>query len=110
MYFHFADYGRKMELLAKDPNVSVELDTYNKSRTKYMNATLMGKLVKVTGAAEKKRASAAIVAAIRPSSGVKKVAARHGYDRLDEALFSSRGSMIMRLDVSDYVALRSPDS
>lgn len=110
MYFHFANYGKKMELIEKDPHVSVELDSYNTSVTKYQNATFMGKLALVTDAAEKKRASAALVKAIRPPTGVKKVAARHGYDKLDESLFASNGSMLMRLDVEEYVALKSPDS
>ena len=110
MYFHFADYGRKMGLLEKDPHVSVELDQYNKSVTEYKNATFMGKLVKVTNGAEKKRASEALLRTITTSSGMKKVAARHGYDKLDEDVFLSSGSMLMRLDVNDYVALKSPGS
>jgi nitroimidazol reductase NimA-like FMN-containing flavoprotein (pyridoxamine 5'-phosphate oxidase superfamily) len=110
MYFHFADYGRKMDLIRKDPNVSVELDSYNKGVTKYQNATFMGKLGLVTDAAEKKRAAAALVKAIRPPTGAKKVAARHGYPELDESLFASSGSILMRLDVEEYVALKSPDS
>lgn len=110
MYFHFADYGRKMDLIRKDPNVSVELDSYNKSVTKYQNATFMGKLAPVTDAAEKKRAAAALVKSIRPPTGAKKVAARHGYEKLDESLFASSDSRMMRLDVEEQVALKSPDS
>lgn len=110
MYFHFADYGRKMDLIRKDPHVSVELDSYNKSVTEYRNATFMGRLSPVTDASEKKRASAALVKAIRPRTGAKKVAARHGYDKLDASLFASGDSMLMRLDVEEYVALKSPGS
>lgn len=110
MYFHFANYGRKMELLEKDMHVSVELDQYNKSVTKYKNATFMGKLVKVTNGTEKKRASEALLSTIKTSSGKKKVAARHGYDKLDEEAFLSGSSLFMRLDVNDYVALKSPGS
>ncbi len=108
MYFHFADYGRKMDLIKKNPHVSVELDKYNTGRTKYQNATFMGTLTRVTDAAEKKRASAALLNVIRPPSGAKKVAARHGYEKLEEGLFTSKSSMLMRLDVEDYVALKSP--
>lgn len=108
MYFHLADYGRKMALLEKDPRVSVELDSYNKSRTKYQNATLLGTLARVTDAEEKKRAAASLLKAIRPPAGEKKVAARHGYAALDEGLFASRSSVLVRLDVESYVALKSP--
>jgi nitroimidazol reductase NimA-like FMN-containing flavoprotein (pyridoxamine 5'-phosphate oxidase superfamily) len=108
MYFHFANYGRKVELFNKDPNVSVEVDQYNKSVTAYKNATLMGRLVKVTGEAERKKASAALLKAIEPRSGKKKVAARHGFDKLDMDTLSSPGSMLLTLDVKEIVALKSP--
>jgi nitroimidazol reductase NimA-like FMN-containing flavoprotein (pyridoxamine 5'-phosphate oxidase superfamily) len=108
MYFHFADYGRKMGLFIKDPNVSVEVDRYNKDVTDYMNATLMGRLVKVNDAAEKKKAAKALLKAIEPKAGKKKVAARHGYKKLDIETLSSPGSILLRLDVKICIALKSP--
>jgi nitroimidazol reductase NimA-like FMN-containing flavoprotein (pyridoxamine 5'-phosphate oxidase superfamily) len=108
MYFHFADYGRKMGLFIKDPNVSVEVDRYNKDVTDYMNATLMGRLVMVTDAAEKKKAAKALVEAIEPKAGKKKVAARHGYKKLDVETLSSPRSVLLRLDVKVCIALKSP--
>ncbi len=108
LYFHFANYGKKVELFQKDPHVSVEVDRFNSDITDYESVTLMGTLVKVTDPGEKKMASRALLETIRSHGGEKNVAARHGYERLDLDTLSSEGSLLLRLDVADYVALQSP--
>ncbi len=108
MYFHFADYGKKMDLFKKDPHVSVEVDRYNKDITDYESVTLMGTLVKVSDREEKKTASDALLDTIDSRGGQKNVAARHGYDTLDKNSLSAPGSMVLKVDVVDYVALKSP--
>lgn len=108
MYFHFANYGRKVELLKKDSHVSVEVDRFNSDMTEYESVTLMGTLVNVIDPAEKKMASEALLDMIESRGGKKNVAARHGYERLDLGTLSSESSMVLRLDVIDYVALKSP--
>jgi nitroimidazol reductase NimA-like FMN-containing flavoprotein (pyridoxamine 5'-phosphate oxidase superfamily) len=108
MYFHFADYGRKMGLFKKDPHVSVEVDRFNSDITEYESITLMGTLVKVTDPAEKKTTSKALLDTIESRGGKMNVAARHGYEKLDIDTLSDERSMVLRLDVTDYVALKSP--
>jgi nitroimidazol reductase NimA-like FMN-containing flavoprotein (pyridoxamine 5'-phosphate oxidase superfamily) len=108
LYFHFANYGKKVELFKKDPHVSVEVDRLNSDITEYESVTLMGTLAKVTDPSEKKMASRALLETMESRGGEKNVAARHGYERLDPGTLSSESSMVLRLDVADYVALKSP--
>jgi hypothetical protein len=108
MYFHFADYGKKVELFKKDPHVSVEVDRFNADITEYESVTLMGTLSRVADPEEKKMASGALLETMESRGGEKNVAARHGYERLDRGTLSSASSMVLRLDVADYVALKSP--
>ncbi len=108
MYFHFANYGRKVELFRKDPHVSVEVDRYNDDITEYESVTLMGTLSEVTDPSEKKEASEALLGTIGSRGGRGNVAARHGYEHLDPDTLASKGSLVMRLDVADCVALKSP--
>ncbi len=108
MYFHFADYGKKMDLFKKDPHVSVEVDRYNKDITDYESVTLMGTLMKVADHEEKKMASDALLNTIESRGGEKNVAARHGYDTMDKKDLSAPESMVLKVDVIDYIALKSP--
>ncbi len=108
MYFHFASYGKKMDLFEKDPHVSVEVDRYNEDITEYESVTLMGKLTRVSDAREKEVVSKKFLETIKSRGGERSVAARHGYERLDLDALMAEDSMVLRLDVSDYVALKSP--
>ncbi|AFD01076.1 putative flavin-nucleotide-binding protein [Methanocella conradii HZ254] len=110
MYFHFAGYGKKISLFEKDPHVSVEVDRYNDDITEYESVTLMGTLAKVTDMGEKMAVSKKLLESIKSRGGEKNVAARHGYERLDLDTLMSESSMVLRLDVADYVALKSPAS
>ncbi len=110
MYFHFADYGRKMDLIAKDPNVSVEVDNFcaGSSAGSFCTITLMGRLIKVTGRAEKEKAARALLDSADERGGARNVAARHGFTSLDLATLTSGKSAVYRLEASDFVALKSP--
>lgn len=110
MYFHFANYGRKVDLFKKDPHVSVEVDRYNDAITEYESVTLMGTLALVTDPAEKRMATEALISRIDSRGGKENVAARHGFESMDQGTLSSERSMVLRLDVVDYVALKSPGS
>jgi nitroimidazol reductase NimA-like FMN-containing flavoprotein (pyridoxamine 5'-phosphate oxidase superfamily) len=56
LYFHFTSYGRKMQLMKKDRQVCVEIEQYNPDLSRYMFATLKGKLKVVTDTAERAKA------------------------------------------------------
>jgi uncharacterized protein len=106
MYFHFADYGRKMDLYRRSPYVSVEVDLYDGDVTHYKSVTLMGKLQKVTDKGERDRVADALLASIGGS--MENVAARHGFVSLDRGHLTSGGSLLLKLDVKDRIALKSP--
>jgi len=108
MYFHFADYGRKMDLIAKDPNVSVEVDNFCNDTTSFSTITLMGRLAKVTDSDEKKTAAIALRDNAEARGGAKNVAARHGFNDLDVKTLTSRKSAVYKLEADTFVALRSP--
>ncbi|OPY28051.1 MAG: Pyridoxamine 5'-phosphate oxidase [Methanocella sp. PtaU1.Bin125] len=108
MYFHFADYGRKMDLIKNDPHVSVEVDDFCAEVPNFSTITLMGELVKVTSKAEKERAARDLRDTAEQRGGAKNVAARHGFTDLDMETLTSRRSAVYRLEARDYVALKSP--
>lgn len=108
LYFHFAKYGKKIDLINRDPHVSVEVDQYNNDVSKYCSVTLMGTLAKVTDPGERQRASEALISSISSRGGERNVAARHGYHALDKRALLSDESLLLRLDVRDCVALKSP--
>jgi hypothetical protein len=108
MYFHFADYGRKMDLLGKDPNVSVELDNFCEGAPDFETITLMGRLARVTDRAEKERAAQALLSSATARGGSGNVAVRHGFESLDKSTLASPRSALYRLEAHDFVALKSP--
>lgn len=108
MYFHFANYGKKVDLYNKSPYVCVEVDQYNEDITDYRSVTLMGKLTRVTDNREKEMAADALLNSISSRGGQKNVAARHGFNCLDRNVLTSDEEILLRLDVSDYIALKSP--
>ena len=108
MYFHFADYGRKMGLIKKDANVSVEVDNFCSGTASFCTITLMGSLVKVTDRAEKEMAAQALRDSAGERGGAKNVAARHGSSDLDMATLISKQSEVYKLAADAFVALKSP--
>lgn len=108
LYFHLADYGRKMDLIKRDPHVSVEIDNFCNGTGDFATITLMGQIKKVTGKAEKTAAAKALIDSVKPRGGRKNVAARHGFESLTVEAITSPPSTLYRLEVCDYVALKSP--
>jgi len=108
MYFHFADYGRKMDLIADDPNVSVEVDNFCSDTSSFCTITMMGRLVKVTGRAEKEKAARALLESAGERGGAGSVAVRHGFTRLDMDMLASRNSAVYKLEAEAFVALKTP--
>jgi nitroimidazol reductase NimA-like FMN-containing flavoprotein (pyridoxamine 5'-phosphate oxidase superfamily) len=108
MYFHFADYGRKMDMIKKNPDVSVEIDNFCAEQTHFCTLTLMGRLKKVTSKAEKEMTAKELLDTVKERGGMKNVAARHGVTQLDIDALTSRGSAVYKLEASEFVALKSP--
>jgi uncharacterized protein len=108
MDFHFADYGRKMGLIEKDANVSVEVDNFCSGTASFCTITLMGRLARVTDRAEKEMAAKALRDSAGERGGLKNVAARHGSHDLDMATLTSGKSALYKLVADEFVALKSP--
>lgn len=107
LYFHFADYGRKMELIKKNPNVSIELDNFCEGATSFETITLMGRLEKVTSPEEKKKAAEALFSSANVRGGPGNLAVRHGFESLDLKTLVSPRSALYRLDAQGFVALKT---
>ncbi len=56
LYFHFTDYGRKMQLLERDSRVCVEIEKYKPDLSEYSFVLMIGTLGVVTDCNERKRA------------------------------------------------------
>jgi uncharacterized protein len=107
LYFHLADYGRKMEMIKRDPHVSVEIDNFCNSTGDFATITLMGQIKRVTNKAEKVKAAEALIGTVKARGGKKNVAMRHGFKSMDVDAITSPPSTLYRLEVCDYVALKS---
>jgi nitroimidazol reductase NimA-like FMN-containing flavoprotein (pyridoxamine 5'-phosphate oxidase superfamily) len=108
LYFHFADYGRKMDLIEKDPNVSVMIDNLCGASGDFDTVMLAGRLERVTDKDEMTRVAQALVSTANDRGGARNVAARHGLVSLDTSALAAPSQKIYRLDAEDNVALRSP--
>jgi nitroimidazol reductase NimA-like FMN-containing flavoprotein (pyridoxamine 5'-phosphate oxidase superfamily) len=53
LYFHFTDYGSKMQLIEKDNHVCVEIEEYTEDLSEYCFVVLRGKLNVVTNVNER---------------------------------------------------------
>lgn len=71
MYFHFTTTGKKMDIMARDPRVTVEVDTHDDLLTDYRSAVLKGRLVPVDNQAEYNVISVAMSSAVREKAGIK---------------------------------------
>jgi len=108
MYFHLADYGRKMDLIADDPNVSVEVDNFCGDKSPFCTISLMGRPKKVTSKAEREKTAQALLDTANERGGMKNVAARHGVTSLNMDTLTSRNSVVYKLEADAFVALKSP--
>ena len=53
LYFHFTDYGKKMEILKKNRNVCVSIEKFKEDLSSYYFISIQGKLQLVDNEAEK---------------------------------------------------------
>ncbi len=112
LYFHFAAYGRKMQYLAEDPNVCVEIELNMPGMSDYRVVMLNGTLVQVTDAAEKKAAVNALTAIALRESYSPKFFAAHGFDsNMDWKTFNASFlelEIIKLTKIVEVTALKSP--
>lgn len=70
MYFHLTTTGKKMELLRRDPNVTVEIDWSTADLADYKSVILKGRLVEVTDDAERNTMNVAMSTAVKDKLGI----------------------------------------
>ncbi len=71
MYFHFTTTGKKIEMMRKNPHVTVEVDWSDDLLTDYKSVILKGKLVPVDNPDERNMISVAMASAIHEKAGIK---------------------------------------
>ncbi len=110
LYFHFTDYGRKMRLLDKSREVSVEIENCEPDMSEYQFVVLSGKLSIVTDTQER-------IEAIKKMAddGRKKLStnflAAHGIRKEEgwPSLSPEKPLVIFKLvDVVEELGLKSP--
>jgi nitroimidazol reductase NimA-like FMN-containing flavoprotein (pyridoxamine 5'-phosphate oxidase superfamily) len=71
MYFHFTTTGRKIELMNKNPNVTIEVDWSNDTLTDYKSVILKGRLVSVGNPDERNMVNMVMSSAVHEKAGIK---------------------------------------
>ncbi|HME51908.1 MAG TPA: pyridoxamine 5'-phosphate oxidase family protein [Candidatus Lokiarchaeia archaeon] len=111
LYFHFAAYGRKMEYLADDPDVCVEIENYNSDMSQYQFVTFCGTLEIVHEPIEKEEVVRALADAANQALFSKKFLAAHGFNS-DMEWNSFQGNqafeVIKLVNITKITGLRSP--
>lgn len=110
MYFHFTDYGRKMQFLEKDKRVCVEIEKYQPDMSEYNFVVLRGSIEIVNDAQERTRAIMKMA-----EDGKRKLSrnflAAHGFKKEEgwSALSPEKPLVIVKLtDIVEEIGLKSP--
>jgi nitroimidazol reductase NimA-like FMN-containing flavoprotein (pyridoxamine 5'-phosphate oxidase superfamily) len=110
LYFHFTDYGKKMDLLEQNNRVCVQIESYLPDLSDYNFVSLRGRLVKVTDPMEYKQA-VGVFSETGSNAISTNFLAAHGFNPADgwKAL-TGEDLVIMKLvDIVERVGLKSPD-
>ena len=111
LYFHFADYGKKMKFLKKDNRVCVEIEQYEEDLSEYQFVVLQGSLKLVADPDEKAKALQMIV-----NEGKQRLSsnflAAHGFkkeDGWDSLIANSDSLVVAKLEhITKELGLKSP--
>jgi nitroimidazol reductase NimA-like FMN-containing flavoprotein (pyridoxamine 5'-phosphate oxidase superfamily) len=110
LYFHFTQYGRKMELIERDSRVCVEIEKYTQDFSDYSFVVLKGTLEPVTDPEE--RTDVINKMAKQGARNLSKnFLAAHGLGKADDwsSLTPDRPLVVMKLSkVAEEIGLRSP--
>jgi nitroimidazol reductase NimA-like FMN-containing flavoprotein (pyridoxamine 5'-phosphate oxidase superfamily) len=110
LYFHFTDYGKKMNFVRQENPVCVEIERYTSNLSEYGFVVLTGKLRLVEDHEERKRAVEKMA-----EVGEKKLSANfllaHGFSQGSywTDFTADKPILIMKLDnVTEKIGLKSP--
>jgi nitroimidazol reductase NimA-like FMN-containing flavoprotein (pyridoxamine 5'-phosphate oxidase superfamily) len=110
LYFHFTDYGRKMQFLERDKRVCVEIEKYQPDMSEYNFVVLRGSIEIVNDTQERSR-----VIKKMAEDGKRKLSrnflAAHGFKKEEgwSALSPEKPLVIVKLtDIVEEIGLKSP--
>jgi nitroimidazol reductase NimA-like FMN-containing flavoprotein (pyridoxamine 5'-phosphate oxidase superfamily) len=108
LYFHFTTTGKKMELLDKDPNVTVEIDWSDELLSNYKSVILKGKLVPVTNVDERNTINVAMSTSVRDKAGIKSyLNIPWGKKGIDYLSASNIALLLLRLEVKEMTGKKA---
>ena len=108
LYFHFTTTGKKMELLNKDPNVTVEIDWSNETLTDYKSIIIRGKLIPVDNPYERNTINLAMTSVVRNKAGIKSLLKLPTKTKgVDYLAASNIPLALLKLDVKEMVGKKS---
>lgn len=110
IYFHFTNYGKKINLLNEGQPVCVEIEKYSPDLSEYKFVTLTGKLQIVTNPEERALAIEKIVDTAKKRSLSETFMAAHGFNKEQgwDFLTPEKPMLIVKLDsVTEKIGLKS---
>jgi nitroimidazol reductase NimA-like FMN-containing flavoprotein (pyridoxamine 5'-phosphate oxidase superfamily) len=110
LYFHFTDYGKKMNFFKKETAVCVEIEQYTPDLSEYRFVVLTGKLKLVEDNEERKKAIEEMVALGKQRLSSNFLVA-HGFspDSSWEVFAPDKPVLIMKLEeMAEKTGLKSP--
>ncbi|HVN73051.1 MAG TPA: pyridoxamine 5'-phosphate oxidase family protein [Methanoregula sp.] len=110
LYFLSTKYGRKIEYMAANPGVSVEIEEYKPDLSTFTFVSLQGRLEEVVDPARKKKVRQQFVGMIARNrlSRHALTALGHRPDESPDVLVREEHSVVWKLvDVKDIVALKN---
>jgi hypothetical protein len=110
IYFLSTKYGKKVELLQRDPQVAVEIEHYKSDMSDYRFVTLQGQINEVEDVGEKRKVRKMFVDMISKKNLSHNILAALGHSPDDplESLLEGEHSFVWKMvDVKEIVALKN---
>jgi uncharacterized protein len=110
IYFLSTKYGKKVELLKKDPQVAVEIENYEDDMSNYRFVTLQGKINEVTEDEEIVKVKKMFIDMISSKNLSHQVLAALGHspeDALESILKENRAFVWKLVEVKKIIALKN---
>jgi len=110
IYFHFTEYGKKMNFFKQGTPVCIEIEEYTANLSEYRFVVLTGKLKQVDDAQERKKALEKLA-----EQGKRKLSRNflvaHGFSKDSDwsALLAEKPILVVKLDeITGKMGLKSP--
>jgi len=111
LYFHFTNYGRKIQFLKEQPIVCVEIEKISPDLSEYSFVSITGQLNIVTNSVERKKAIEKIVETAKSNGLSEEFMVAHGFPKKGNwnNLLAEEELVIVKLDeVTEKFGLKSP--